>query len=833
MNKKILISIFVFLILISFVSAIPLNGENYYDFNGNALDLWGGNTGILGPGISNSTQFPVYNTSGDGSTGVYRFDGTTNAIVNIGVMDSIIKEDGDWSVSVWWNSSVAETSCSADIHMIFGWSTGGGIANRLLLLNGGYYFDMLDVSANAITLDDSAICRVDGQYHNVIITYDDNGASDTLIMYHDGIQIDTGSNNIGNINGGYDIKIGDLTGTASGDNFHGHMDEFKVFSKTLAIAEVQKIFNEGGLESISKFRITNTNSINIFNATVNGTFYSTTNGTINTALNNSGLIIPVIARAENWFDYNNNNVNLTNDLSINFIQSIINFSITNNVTGDQVSDWTLFNGSTILLNTTLGSEIVTNLVEGEYNDITLKSNSGVFLDKTLSGFNISALDNKTINFSILTANLNITVYDHNNNPVNNFTASITNLNNTHSLSSNTTNGEIIFDVIDLDIYEVVIDAEELSLFNNSANITINGLTKINFTLYTTNSIKFYFKYENNESLITENVAVEIIGNINSYNYTTSNSSLYVDLLSPDDYIVRSNALGFLENFYYFELNNRSYNEINIYLISNSTGQEVTCVVYDEVNNLVEDVYIKVLKYYSNSNHYKVVSYGKTNFEGEARINIEKGEEYYKFMLYYPLSILKEETNPTYIYPDTETLNFQINLGEVIANNYFNTFNSVYSLTFNNNTNNFRLVFSDTNGLSSQYCLYVYKLYSSSETLINYNCLESSAGTILINITPTNGSTYLSKAFVYYGSNKNFLDSLTAYFPIENNNPLWLFLVIILTMVFALSSVWNIKAALFLTPIPLFLTSIIGMIPLNPVIIGCIYIIFIIISFVIN
>lgn len=179
------------------------------------------------------------------------------------------------------------------------------------------------------------------------------------------------------------------------------------------------------------------------------------------------------------------------------------------------------------------------------------------------------------------------------------------------------------------------------------------------------------------------------------------------------------------------------------------------------------------------------------------------------------------------------MSFVISLADPMGEDWQDAMDIDYSLVFNSATNNFRFTYTDNEGVGSQYCLKTYKMSGGSQNLLNTTCLTSSSGSILHSITVVNGTTYISKAFTTIEGTDYLIDSVSKSFKIVNDNPLWLYLVMLLTIVFATSAIWSLKGFLLLTPLPLFLASITGIIMIDPVIIGGIYAVFIIISFTIN
>lgn len=376
----------------------------------------------------------------------------------------------------------------------------------------------------------------------------------------------------------------------------------------------------------------------------------------------------------------------------------------------------------------------------------------------------------------------------------------------------TTSSEIYFWQNDSGGYNISIDPVNHETALANITFTSGSFLHYMFDLYTTNSINFTFLDEETGNQIM-NVSIELISDLFAANYSTNTSHLYVDLLSPSLYAMRYNASGYFERFYYFNLTNRTHSNLTLYFLSNLTGSEVTANVYDEGNHLVEDVYIKVLRYDLATNSYIIQEIAKTNFEGQAKLHLILNDEFYQFILEYPFATMRKTTSPTYIF--STTINFQILLGEDIAENFYSTENTIYSLTFNNVTNNFRYTYTDSDSAVQQGCLKVYQMTVLGETLLNSTCVNSATATILIGVNNLTGSTYRADAFLNFGDGEYFVTSLIKHFEaLSNMGSLGVMFIILITIVFVFMGAWSYTVALILTPLPVLFGSMMNIIDLS-------------------
>lgn len=400
--------------------------------------------------------------------------------------------------------------------------------------------------------------------------------------------------------------------------------------------------------------------------------------------------------------------------------------------------------------------------------------------------------------------------------------------NDSSKNISTTSGYLFIYQTATGDYNVTIDAPGYAYNTSIVNFTAGELGQYQYKLYSENSFGFSFYDEISNLLLNNiNISVELISDDYANNYTTANGTLYIDLLTPSLYAVRYSAPGYYERFFYYNLTNRSHTNMSLYLLDTSNGTEVTAIVYDDGNRLVEDVYIKALKYDLATNSYILKEIGRTNWEGETILNLELNDEFYQFILEYPFGQVRKITSPTYI-TDTE-IQFQILLGVDIAEFFYESNGVAYSLTFNNITNHFRYTYSNNENVR-QGCLKVYKYDLYGQSLINSSCVESSSGTILIAVDNITGSYYYARAYVWFDDVEYFLTELEKDFQEENiAGKLGLFIILVITILFVFISKWSKAVALIVTPIPLMIGAIINLVDISVSILISIWVLCIIIA----
>lgn len=348
----------------------------------------------------------------------------------------------------------------------------------------------------------------------------------------------------------------------------------------------------------------------------------------------------------------------------------------------------------------------------------------------------------------------------------------------------------------------------------------SGDTTINRTLLRARDVIFYFFDAATENLITSLVNTELIGDT-TYNFTTTTGTKLLEGVAYGDYIAQYTSENYANSFYDFTLAQDTAQNISLYLHNDSQTTAVTGVVVDELSNELQDVKITVLRNSVISGGYYTDQIASTNFEGEAILNLVLNTKYYKFILEYPEDTVVLETSPTLI--TGTTLGFQIDTSEEALQNYQNIKSVFYNLTYNNVTNNFRYNWIDTNNVVEQACLKLYRVRIAGETLINESCKNTVSGTILLNATIINGTSYRADAYLDVGNGLTFVTSnLQNKVPELADEGAMLFYISLLSATLALAGAYiSIGLGIAILPAGFLIASFIGLLPtgLFPILVG--------------
>jgi len=616
--------------------------------------------------------------------------------------------------------------------------------------------------------------------------------------------------------------------TIGGNYLKGYIDELGFWNRSLTGEEIDELWNNGvGMNPYSapvvNPAITNFYARNFFNASAINTYNvsiansttiirkGTTNGTIDFQLGNDTYNINY-TEMPSFFNqsYINTVVNATGHFYGNVTQVavdvtaqlvILNTSISVfNLTGGGTQNISTANG-TATLRLSNGSRLVEinasgYVVDSTYVNLTSKTTAGVKFNLSLTNFTVYAL------------------FTSDNSTITNFNITITSLNHSWSLNKEASGGQVSFGLIN-DTYNATFNVSfsAANYADTNATVTMINLTQ-NYTFYALSynsvTLTFYDEIQNTKIDWTK-VSVDFISDAFANNYSSSNGSLTALALQPSGYTLRFSADTYPERFYYFTLIDNTATVLDLYMLNGTFADNLTVTVYDISNNRVEDAKIQLLKYYLDLNSYKTVEMAKTDTDGEARFNVEFLDEYYKFIISTG-DVTRKITTPQYI--TDSTLPIQIVLEDVVGQIFFDVSHLIYSLTWSDGNKRFAFNYTDELGIVSQACLEVHRITVLNATVLtNSSCISNQpSNTLSVGAVNFSNAVYEARAIITYGENTYLVDTLLHRFKegFLPTNETALFLVVLLTITLACTGLWNPVVASLITPIPILLTSIIGL-----------------------
>lgn len=535
----------------------------------------------------------------------------------------------------------------------------------------------------------------------------------------------------------------------------GQVDECTIFSKSLNSSELTYLYNSGSgrdLTTESNFTVDvsdlfDSSAINTFAVNITGnTNYSTTTGTVVTSLlRSAGTLHNItISSTENggYFQRTYVDYNISTSLSAQIFQAEILMSAQEKISNTSIS----------FGNYTSGTKTQNPLyISAGLHNITFQN--GQYVNKTQE-FTITALENSTK--TIIDAfSLYINISTQNalsGTPINNFNVSIFSLNHTFSEVGSTTNGIYNFGAI-AGTYNITVDSSTSASL--SKLVTIDGstfMTNETFSLFGTESIYIEIKDEQTRNLINDrNYTIEIFstsGGIGS-NYSTTNGTLFVDLLSPSVYTLNYQATGYSPRSLFFSVALDSTQNHTLYALNDSISQPKIIYVNDINSVEVEGAILRLQRFYVQSGQFETVEEGKTDATGKVDIYVqENANVIYRYIVIADNSQVFVSDDTTFIGTiDDETTIF-VDLGAPVLQP-FQEFTAVSgSISFNNNTNNYTFTFVDTLNSITKACLEVYSenLGNKSFTNLSYECVSLTSGTLTFNIPTNNLTKYIARGY---------------------------------------------------------------------------------------
>jgi len=627
----------------------------------------------------------------------------------------------------------------------------------------------------------------------------------------------------------------DNDGDADDYGMRGNLDDFFVYNRRLTNEEILQLYNSGAgynpylslsanlnLISPSDSATNNTENINFkynYSYIENAECYLYTNETGSliieetntTPIGNTTLNFNhVFAEGSYTWLIGCNTTNSTSrtiditltNITIRAKQLISNANLNSfNVSFDNGQNYATTNG-VISFYTTAGNHSFNITADGHYDLNT----------QTINAVNGSTY---TVN-GLYSGKLNISAkYVNNATLISNFKAQVTSLNN--SWSQNFTSiGQLVNATLIDGTYTVSILGYAQG--TSQENITISSaLQSLQIIVYQINSFNFTFLNEETEALITDaKIYIEFVGDTASYNFSTTDGTLYVDLITPSTYTLRywaNQSYGDRRNYIY-TLTNATYQDLTLYLLSGTATDhaDLTVTLYDAVSlTLIENAVIYLQRYYIDDNSYKTVAMYETDTSGKAYFEVQQGQELYKFIIAYPFGTTKLTTEPLYI--QASNLNLYVNLLGSVGDEFFNAKTIQAQITHNNATRQFTVTYTDSEAVASQYCLYIKENALYSKTIHNSSCITSSSGTITLTHPTTAGNYYAVFTAVIEGEETTIKTGWINYLSEKlNAGSFGIFMSVVIVIIFAFLSQFSPLAPI-LAGAGLMFGKMLGLIPI--------------------
>ena len=304
---------------------------------------------------------------------------------------------------------------------------------------------------------------------------------------------------------------------------------------------------------------------------------------------------------------------------------------------------------------------------------------------------------------------------------------------------NETSGVTVAD--DWDCFEVA--------FPEINNCT-RGITAYNFTLYDetdftspVGTMLSNWHIWDGTGLLNATYNFSETGTYSDYCIWPNVSSFYADV----NITYYNDSLNYTNRNYYIRSGvvDNTTNPISLYMNSNTSP--IDYFVYDEYSNELQNIIVRVARYYFDLDDWRVINMGLSDSEGKGILHLEQGNIYYRIYLYDNTSLnrtidnimLSENNDDIFLYIDseqiTDTPRYWTNL-------------DITECAYNNTTMLLSCSVSDSSGTMTGAYLNVWNYTNYSEVLF---CNDSGTGAnvnLACNLTNTTNRNF---RFSFYGT----------------------------------------------------------------------------------
>lgn len=190
-------------------------------------------------------------------------------------------------------------------------------------------------------------------------------------------------------------------------------------------------------------------------------------------------------------------------------------------------------------------------------------------------------------------------------------------------SNSSTNGSYVFNTLRNKTHNISIDALGYALFLSNFTSASNASSGTTFLIYKTNSVYITILNEETLVLITGTlVNVSFIG-ISTYNFNTTNGTLFVSNLTPDYYEVMFEANGYSPKSYFLTITNRTTQTLNALLTASFSG--IGVYAKNAGDEPLSGSLITIQRFINGS--YITIAQGQTDGVGYNLFQLENGINY--------------------------------------------------------------------------------------------------------------------------------------------------------------------------------------------------------------
>jgi len=287
-------------------------------------------------------------------------------------------------------------------------------------------------------------------------------------------------------------------------------------------------------------------------------------------------------------------------------------------------------------------------------------------------------------------------------------------------------------------YNITLDSPSWAITTTPVTLSsLQDYTYITIQAYTANSFLLTFYNETTNQLLNNaTINIQFISTMQAFNTSTSNGSIYVDLLTPGDYTITYWRENLVRRNYYVELTPQSFNELRLYLIDQDDSAIYLPIARNSFSQACNNQTISLLRYYIDINGYRVVEMARTDVNGEAVLRVQPNIIDYK--LFFSGDCGEFTTSPQKF---TSTSNsFTIVGAQTVLTSSQALSNAVVSMNYINSTMTYVFDWSDSSNTVSRGCLIVYKSFAGRITTEHNQCLDMSSGSLIYTLNGTLNDT---------------------------------------------------------------------------------------------
>ena len=276
----------------------------------------------------------------------------------------------------------------------------------------------------------------------------------------------------------------------------------------------------------------------------------------------------------------------------------------------------------------------------------------------------------------------------------------------------------------------------------------NSSTPINITIGESGVLNLNSYNEETLDLMTIETIVKIVNDETGQVYNLAfNGSTSLEVV-VGNYSVYYGANGYVQREYYFSNDAFETFRLYLYFLNETESTLVTHTVYDENSNVIEDLLIKMQRYYPDDDSYQTVSMTKSNYEGKSVLYPILYDVFYKMIYVNGDGEILRTTTPSKFF-ETETSDLVILTEDALES--FRTYDTVsYSLNFYNQSNitYARFIYSDINNVVRTGCLKVdFLTPATGITNVCYNCINSTSATLTCAINKSLDGEYKATGII--------------------------------------------------------------------------------------